>query len=69
MLTAAYSILEFCRAHRISRAHLYNLMKRGQGPVVMKAGNRTLISDEAAIAWRRRMESGAQQRCIDAGGQ
>ena len=69
MLTAAYSILSFCRAHQISKAHLYNLMKRGQGPVIMKAGNRTLISDEAAIAWRRRMESAAQQRRTDAGGQ
>ena len=68
MPTAAYSILEFCRAHRFSRAHFYNLMKRGRGPVIMKAGNRTLISEEAAAASRRRMESAAERCEIDAGG-
>ena len=52
MNSGAASIAEFCDAHRISRAHVYNLLKRGQGPTVMKVGKRTLISDEAATAWR-----------------
>jgi predicted DNA-binding transcriptional regulator AlpA len=47
----------FCQEHGISRAHFYNLLKRGDGPAVMKVGRRTLISAEAAAAWRRRMEA------------
>jgi predicted DNA-binding transcriptional regulator AlpA len=46
----------FCREHGISRAHFYNLIKRGHGPTVLRAGRRTLISLEAAAEWRRRME-------------
>jgi hypothetical protein len=51
---------EFCRQHGISRAHFYNLLKRGDGPAILKAGRRTLISAEAAAEWRRRMEAAAQ---------
>ena len=51
---------EFCVAHRICRATFYNLLKDGQGPTVMKVRGRTLISDEAATAWRRRMEAADQ---------
>ncbi len=59
MSTAAYSIAEFCRAHRVSRAFFYVLQKRGEGPAVMKVGKRTLVSDEAAKHWRERMERAA----------
>jgi hypothetical protein len=50
----------FCREHGISRGHFYNLLKRGEGPAIMKVGRRTLISAEAAAEWRRRMEATAQ---------
>ena len=56
----AFSIPEFCRRHGISRAHVYNLSKSGDAPVVMRVGRRTLISAEAAAAWRRRMEEAAR---------
>ncbi len=62
MTTAAYSIAEFCRAHRLSRAFFYNLLKRGEGPIVMKVGKRTLVANEAADAWRRRMEIAARRQ-------
>jgi hypothetical protein len=52
----AFSILEFCRRHGISRAHFYNLWKSGDGPAVMRVGRRTLISAEAAAEWRMRMQ-------------
>ena len=55
--TAATTVDEFCQAHRISRASFYNYLKAGQGPAVMKVGGRTLVSHEAAAAWRRRMEA------------
>jgi len=59
MPTGAYSIAEFCHAHRLSIAFFYVLQKRGEGPTVMKVGKRTLVSDEAARHWRERMESAA----------
>jgi len=59
MPTGAYSIAEFCHAHRLSIAFFYVLQKRGEGPTVMKVGKRTLVADEAARHWRERMESAA----------
>jgi hypothetical protein len=59
MQTEAYSIAEFCRAHRVSRAFFYVLRKRGEGPTVMKVGKRTLVSAGAAKDWRERMERAA----------
>jgi hypothetical protein len=55
----AFTVVEFCTAYRISRALFYVLLRDGRGPRVMKAGNRTLISRDAADEWRRRLESEA----------
>jgi len=52
----AYSIAQFCCHHGISRSLFYRLLHDGLGPRVMKAGKRTLISQEAAEEWRRKME-------------
>jgi hypothetical protein len=51
-----FTIEEFCSAHRISRAHYFNICHRGEGPQVMKIGKRRLISREAAAVWRRQCE-------------
>ena len=51
-----YDVNAFCRAHRISRAHFYKLVKERRGPRLMKVGRRTLISTEAARDWRQAME-------------
>lgn len=53
---AAQSIKEFCYDNGFSRATLYNLLKRGQGPAIMKVGRRRLVSAEAAAAFRRARE-------------
>jgi hypothetical protein len=53
---SAHTVDEFCRGHRISRGTFYNLLKIGEGPTIMKVGGRTLVSTEAAAAWRRKME-------------
>ena len=53
----AFTVPEFCAAFRISRAHLYNLIGRGEGPVVLKAGRRTLIRCDSAAHWAQRMEA------------
>ena len=54
---AAYSVEQFCEAHSISRAMFYLLRKSGDGPRVMRVGRRTLVSTEAAEAWRRAREA------------
>ena len=59
METLAFTIDEFCRAHGISRAHYFNLQNRGEGPRVMRAGTRVLISRESAADWRVERETAA----------
>lgn len=58
------SVAEFCHAHGISRALFYKLVAEDRGPSTAKIGRRTLISVEAAEAWRRRMERDAAERRI-----
>ena len=48
---AAYTIPEFCEAHRISRATFYNLQRAGLGPQVMDAGRKIVTA--TAAEWRR----------------
>jgi hypothetical protein len=52
----AYGVDTFCKRHGFSRAYLYLLWKRGDGPCFMQVGARRLISKEAAAEWRRAME-------------
>lgn len=58
----AMTVDEFLRAHRISRSLFYRLCREGQGPALMHVGSRTMISDEAAAAWRREREDEARAR-------
>ena len=51
-----YSIRQFCEAHNISVDTYFRLQRAGLGPVTMRVGGRTLISVEAAAAWRRDRE-------------
>jgi hypothetical protein len=55
----AFSVDEFCEAHRISRAFFYTLQKDNLGPKTFKAGRRTLVSVEAAAEWRNRGTGGS----------
>ncbi|MCK1606775.1 hypothetical protein IVB02_36750 [Bradyrhizobium sp. 166] len=57
---AAFTIKEFCEAHRISEAMYFKLCKVGLGPRVMRAGRRVTISMEAATDWRRAREHASQ---------
>lgn len=52
----AFTIAEFCQSHGFSRAHYFNLQRDGLGPRTMQVGARRLISQEAAIEWRRACE-------------
>jgi hypothetical protein len=53
----AFTIGEFCVAHRIGRTKLWELWRRGIGPRRMEIDGKVLISIEAAAAWRAERES------------
>jgi hypothetical protein len=57
MYKSTQSVTEFCNDNNISKAHFYNLLRKGQGPVILKAGKRSLISVESAAAWRKKLET------------
>jgi hypothetical protein len=61
---AAYSIREFCIAHRISEAKYFTMKLQGDGPIEMRIGRRRLISHESAQRWRYERE--AADRAADA---
>lgn len=63
-MTLMTSVAEFCHSHGISRATFYKLAAEGRAPAIAKIGRRTLISAEAAEAWRRRMEREASERRV-----
>jgi hypothetical protein len=48
----AYTIREFCRAHRISIGFYYKLRAQGLTPAELRLGSRVLITTESAEAWR-----------------
>jgi hypothetical protein len=54
---AAFTIPEFCEAHRFSQAKYYEMKREGWGPAEMNVGRRRLISFEAAAHWRRAREA------------
>lgn len=49
----AFTIQEFCDAHRICRSTFYNLLEDGKAPRTSKVRGRVLIDREAADEWRR----------------
>jgi hypothetical protein len=51
--TVAFTVAEFCFAHKISQAFYYELKRAGLGPREMVLGRRRIISGEAAAEWRR----------------
>jgi hypothetical protein len=53
----SYTILEFCKAERISRAMVYKLWAQGQGPKFYWVGTVRRISPEARIEWQRQLEA------------
>jgi predicted DNA-binding transcriptional regulator AlpA len=55
----AQSITQFCASHGISRSMFYKIEKLGQAPRMMRVGTRRLVSDEAALDWRRAREAEA----------
>jgi hypothetical protein len=56
---AVYSINEYLKREKISRARLYKEWKEGRGPKFYHRGARRLISAEAADEYRRQLEAEA----------
>jgi hypothetical protein len=50
---AAYTIEEFCKAHKISLGLYYKIKKAGTGPREKEINNRRIITREAAVEWRK----------------
>jgi excisionase family DNA binding protein len=44
---AAYTVEEFCEALRLSRGTFYNLIRRGEGPRLLRVGRKVLVSTDA----------------------
>lgn len=55
-----YSIDEFAKLQGVSRAHLYALIARGEGPLTYRVGTRRRISVEAGAAWIQEREKLAE---------
>jgi hypothetical protein len=58
---AAFTVSEFCAAHRISRTKLYELWAAGTGPRFFCIGVKKIITAEAAADWRRERELASSQ--------
>jgi hypothetical protein len=56
---AAYSVQEFCDAHRISRSKYYEMRAKGLTPAEMEVDGSKRISTEAAERWRAEREAAA----------
>jgi hypothetical protein len=59
---AAYTVDEFCDAHRLSRAMLYKSWNAGIGPRFLLIGSKRVISFEAAADWRAEREAAASKQ-------
>lgn len=47
----SFTIDEFCKRHRISRAQFYILQHRGEAPSTFLVGKRPRISEDQERAW------------------
>jgi hypothetical protein len=57
---AAYTIPEFCEAHRISESMYYKGRDAGVGPREGRMLTKVIISFESAADWRREIEKRSQ---------
>jgi hypothetical protein len=70
---AAFTIAEFCEAHRMSQSFYFKIRGLGLGPRECRTLNKITITGESAAEWRRANETAetarqptAQRfRCID----
>jgi hypothetical protein len=56
MEQAVYTVTEYCIAEKVSRTKLYDEWKRGVGVEFYRRGTKILISHEARVRHRERLE-------------
>ena len=56
----SYTIPEWCKRHRFSRAKFYDMDKRGTAPFTFWAGRCRRISEQADEEWVRARERAAE---------
>jgi hypothetical protein len=55
----AFTVPEFCQAHRISESFYYKLKSLGLGPEETKKLSKILITNESAAEWRSKQGEAA----------
>jgi hypothetical protein len=65
--SCAFTIQEFCDAHRISRSQFYRLREKGLGPKEKSVLGKIIITAESAAAWRRRPVASGMKRGAGSG--
>jgi len=58
-LHGSFSVEEWCRHRKLSRASFYTLAQEGKAPRSYRVGSRRYISAEADAAWLREREAEA----------
>jgi hypothetical protein len=56
MEQAVYTLPEYCAAEKVSRSKVYDEWKRGAGVDFYRRGTKILLSHEARIRHRERLE-------------
>lgn len=59
MEQAVYTVQEYCAAEKVSRSKLYQEWASGQGVEFYRRGNKILISHEAMVRHREKLEKEA----------
>ena len=57
MIEELFTVAEFCKSAKISKATFYLLLKEGKAPKIIKVGKRTLISRRAFEKWIADLEA------------
>jgi hypothetical protein len=61
MEQAVYTLPEYCTAEKVSRSKVYAEWARGEGVEFFRRGNKILISHEARVRYRERLEREARK--------
>jgi hypothetical protein len=56
MEQAVYTLPEYCSAEKVSRSLVYAEWARGEGVEFFRRGNKILISHEARVRYREKLE-------------
>jgi excisionase family DNA binding protein len=65
-MSTSYSVDEFAEAEGVSRATIYNLWQRGEGPRYYLVGKQRRITEEMRRAWQLDREAKTFKEAADA---